>query len=118
MKRLGNQLVGSIEGLYPLVGSPAGSDNAKETVRKLEKTRAVVTIVSARIAEIAPPAPVRAEHARLVRGVSALGRQLDKLIEVQEKGTLRDFGIYSHFASLITISRATKAIQKKGYAIG
>jgi hypothetical protein len=118
MKRLGNQLVGSVEGMFPLVGSQQGTDVSKETLAKLEKTRAVVTTVTARIAEIAPPAPVRVEHDRLLRGVSALGRELDRLIEVQEKGMVKEFGKYAHLSSLMTIAKATKAIEKKGYAIG
>ena len=118
MARLGNQLVGSVEGLFPLVEAQPGTDVSKATLTKLATTRAVVTTVMARVAEIAPPAPIRAEHQRLLQGISALGGELDKLIQVEEKGTSQSFGIYTRFTSLRTIAKATTAIKKKGYKIG
>jgi hypothetical protein len=118
MKRLGSQLIGSVDRLFPLTEAPPGTEVSKATLAKLAKTRAVVTNVTARIAEIAPPAPIRAEHQQLLRGVSALGEELDRLIEVEEKGTPKAFGIYAHFNSLRTIAKASSAIEKKGYAIG
>src|SRR5437763_16653142 len=54
MARLGNRLVGSVEGLFPLSQSQPGTDVNKESLVKLTKTRAVVTSVMARVAEIAP----------------------------------------------------------------
>jgi hypothetical protein len=118
MARLGNRLAGSVEGLFPLVQSQPGTDVNKESVAKLTKTRAVVTSVMARVAEIAPPAPIRADHQRLLRGISALGNELDKLIEVEEKGSSQPFGIYARFTSLRMIAKARIAIEKKGYKIG
>ena len=118
MARLGNQLVGSVEGLFPLVEAQPGTDVSKETLTKLAKTRAVVTTVMARVAAIEPPAPIRAEHQRLLQGISALGGELDKLIQVEEKGSSQAFGIYARFTSLRTIAKARKAMEKKGYKIG
>jgi hypothetical protein len=118
MARLGTRLVGSVEGLFPLSQSQPGTDVNKESLAKLTKTRAVVTSVLARVAEIAPPAPIRADHQRLLHGISALGNELDKLIEVEEKGSSQPFGIYARFTSLRTIAKARIAIEKKGYNIG
>jgi hypothetical protein len=122
MKRLGNQLVRSVEGLFPLVEAQPGTDVSKETVARLTKTRAVVTNVTARVAEIAPPSAIRAEHQQLLRGVSALGRELDSLIDVEEHGPPaggpKAFGVYARFNSLRTIAKATKAMAKKGYQVG
>ena len=118
MARLGNQLVGSVEGLFPLVEAQPGTDVSKATLTKLAKTRAVVTTVLARAAEIAPPAPIRAEHQRLLQGISALGGELDKLIQVEEKGTSQSFVVYTQFRSVRTIAKARAAMEKKGYKIG
>jgi hypothetical protein len=118
MTRLGRQLAASVERLFPLVEGQPGSDISKESVAKLERTRAVVTNVMTRVAGIAPPTPVRAEHKRLLNGLSALGAELDKLIEVEEKGASNPFGTYARFASLRTIAKARAAIEKKGYTIG
>ena len=117
MKRLGTQLARSVEHLFPLVEAQPGTDVSKETVMKLEATRAVVTTVGAKVAAIAPPAPIRAEHQRLIQGISDLGGELDRLIQVEEKGSSQAFGIYARFRSLGRIAKATEAIQKKGYAI-
>jgi hypothetical protein len=118
MARLGNQLVGSVKGLFPLTEAQPGTDVSKATLEKLAKTRAVVTTVMARVAAIAPPAPIRSEHQRLLQGIAALGGELDKLIEVEENGTSEAFGIYARFNSVRTIAKATTAMEKKGYKIG
>jgi hypothetical protein len=118
MRQLGRRLAGSVQGLFPLVETQPGTDISKETVAKLQRTRAVVTSVLAKAAAIAPPEPIRHEHQRLLQGISALGGELDELINVEEHGTSRAFGLYARFPSLRTIARARSAIEKKGYAIG
>src|SRR5438105_5806824 len=87
MARLGKQLVGSVEGLFPLVEAQPGTEVSKATLTKLQTTRAVVTTVMARVAAIDPPSPIRAEHRQLLQGISALGGELDALIQVEEHGT-------------------------------
>lgn len=118
MARLGNQLVGSFESLFPLVATQPGTDTSKETLAKLETTRAVVTTVQARVAAIDPPAFIRAEHAQLLQGISALGGELDTLIQVEEKGSSQAWGTFARFRSLRMIAKARTAIEQKGYAIG
>jgi hypothetical protein len=118
MARLGRQLVGSVESLFPLVVTQPGTDTSKATVTKLETTRAVVTTVQARVAAIDPPAIIRAEHAELLQGISALGRELDTLIQVEEKGSSQAWGTFARFRSVRMIAKARTAIEKKGYKIG
>ena len=118
MKQLGAQLVGSVQHLFPLVEAQPGTKVSKESLVKLRRTRAVVTNVRASIAAIAPPSEIRAEHAQLLQGVSALGSELDALIDVEENGTSKPFGDFAHFNSLRTIAKARNAIEKKGYPIG
>jgi hypothetical protein len=118
MKQLGKQLAASVDTLFPLVEGKPGSQASKDSVAKLKRTRAVVTSVMASVADIAPPAPIRAEHQRLLRGISALSVELDKLIEVEENGSKDPFGSYTRFNSLRTIAKARIAIEGKGYAIG
>jgi hypothetical protein len=103
--------------LFPLVESRPGTDVSKESVAKLQRTRTVVTRVTAGVASIVPPAPIRAAHERLLSGLSAFGGELDVLIEVLQKGTSKPFGEYTKFNGLLAIARATKEIQTKGYAI-
>jgi hypothetical protein len=118
MRRLGAQLIGSVEALFPLTEAQPGTDVSKQTLAKLERTRTVVTSVMARAAGILPPPPIRAEHRRLLQGISALGRELDNLIQAEEKGPSQPFGLYARFNSLRAIAKATTAIEKKGYKIG
>jgi hypothetical protein len=118
MKRLGTQLATSIEGLFPLVEAQPGTDIGKATLKKLEATRAVVTTVRSRIAAIIPPAPIRTEHRQLLQGISALGTDLDGLINLEKRGSSRAWGTYARFRSLRAIGKARTAIEQKGYAIG
>jgi hypothetical protein len=117
MKRLGRQLAGSVQHLFPLVEAQPGSDlrgdsgKAREDAsRRHDRDREGRPIV--------PPGPIRAEHRGLLQGISALGGELDKLIHVEEKASSQAFGLYARFMSLRTIAKARTAIEKKGYAIG
>ena len=118
MAQLGRQLAGSVESLFPLVEAQPGTAASKASLVKLERTRAVVSKVMTRVANIAPPAAIRTEHLQLLQGISALGGELDQLINVEEKGASKPFGQYARFLSLRTIDNARKAIEKKGYTIG
>jgi hypothetical protein len=119
MRQLGRRLAISVEGLFPLVESQAGDDTTKASVAKVESTRAVATSVMTRVAAIAPPGPIRAEHRRLVKGLSDFRDELDDLIRVlQDGGGSKPFESYSRFAGLRTIARARDDIELKGYAIG
>jgi hypothetical protein len=118
MKGLGRQLVGSVDGLFPLVEARPGSEVSRESLVKLRKTRAVVRRVTAKVARIAPPAAIRTEHRQLLQGLSALRGELDQLIDVEEHGTSKPFGEFAQFKSLRTIAKARTAIEKKGYQIG
>lgn len=118
MKRLGRQLGGSVAQLFPLAQAQPGSDVNKQSLEKLKSARAVVTSLIVKIGNIAPPAAIRPEHQRLLQGLSALGGELDTLIQVEENGGSKPFGAYTRFLSLRTIAKAKTAIEKKGYAIG
>jgi len=118
MRRLGTQLIGSVDSLFPLTEAQPGTDVSKATLAKLERTRTVVTSVMATAAGIVPPPPIRAAHRQLLQGVSDLGREIDNLIQAEEKGPSKPFGLYTQFNSLRTIAKATSAIEKKGYKIG
>ncbi len=118
MKQLGRQLAGSVQSLFPLVEAQPGTAASKASLVKLQRTRAVVSQVTNKVAHIAPPKPIRAEHEELLQGLSALGGELDQLIRVEQKGTTKPFGQYARFLSLRTIDKARKSIEKKGYTIG
>ena len=118
MRRDGRQLAGSVAGLFPLVEAQPGTDVAKASIAKLQRTRAVVTNVTNDVAAITPPAPVGPAHERLVKGLTRFGAELDELIYVLEKGATKPFGAYARFESLRTIAKARAEIERKGYAIG
>jgi hypothetical protein len=118
MRQLGHRLARAVQSLFPLVEARPGTEIAKTTVAKLQRTRAVVLDVTARVAAISPPTPVRKAHGRLLGGVKTLTAELDELIHVLQVGTSRPFGSYTQFTSLRTIARARNEIERKGFAIG
>ncbi len=118
MRQLGQQLGTSINHLFPLVEAQPGTDVSKATVAKLERTRAVVSSVTARLAAITAPPAVRDAHRRLLRGLTSFSGELDRLISVLEHGTSKPFGVYTQFRSLRTIAKARDDIEARGYAIG
>ena len=118
MRQLGHRLAVSVDSLFPLVEAQPGTDVSKETVGKLQQTRSVVTSVATDVSSISPPAPVRAAHEHLLNGLTTFGTELDELIRVLQKGTTHPFGEYTKFNGLLAIARATKEIERKGYAIG
>jgi hypothetical protein len=118
MQRDGRQLAGSVEKLFPLVEAQPGTEVAKESIAKLRRTRAVVTNVTDDVAAMVPPLPVRPAHARLVKGLTRFGAELDGLIDVLENGTTKAFGAYAQFKSLRTIAEARAEIEDMGYTIG
>ena len=118
MRRLGSRLSTSIQGLYPLVTGPSGSEATKEALARMQKARAVVTSVSGTLAAIVPPKAVRPDHQRLVRAVGSLGTELDNIINHLQRGTSKPLGTYFRLPGLQQIARAVQDIEAKGYAIG
>jgi len=118
MRPLGRRLAQSVQSLFPLVEARPGTEVAKTTVARLERTKAVVVDVTARVAAIPAPPAIRSAHRRLVSGLESLRAELDELIHVLQVGTSKPFGVYTRFTSLQTIARARNEIERKGFAIG
>jgi hypothetical protein len=118
MRPLGKRLAVSIESIYPIVETTPGSTISNETAATIEKTRVVVAAVLASAAAIVPPAPIRLDHQRLVKGLSDLQAELDGLIHFLQKGGPDPFGTYARLPGLQTIAQARVSIETKGYAIG
>jgi hypothetical protein len=118
MQRLGRKLAVSVDKMFPLVEAQPGTDVSRESVAKLQRTRAVVTSVATDLSAITPPTPIRAAHQHLLNGLTVFGGELDELIRVLQEGTSKPFGEYAKFDGLRAIARATKEIERKGYAIG
>jgi hypothetical protein len=118
MQRLGQRLAVSVDRMFPLVEAQPGTDVSRQSVAKLERTRAVVTSVATDLASITPPSPIRAAHQHLLNGLTVFGGELDELIRVLQEGTSKPFGEYAKFDGLRAIARATKEIERKGYEIG
>ncbi len=118
MRRLGRTFAGSVETMFPLTQGQPGTDASAQSIAKLEKTRAVVTNVTASISAITPPASIRDEHQRLLKGLSDFRDELDQLIQFLQKGGPERLGTLTRFAGLTTIAKARSAIESKGYAIG
>ncbi len=117
MRQLGRTLAQSVEGMFPLVEGTGGAGSA-EAVAKVEAARAVVTRVTSKLAAIVPPAPIRADHRRLVVALGNLGSELDQLVQALQSGGSKPLSEYTRFAALAKIASATSDMKKKGYAIG
>jgi hypothetical protein len=118
MRRLGKALSVSVEGMFPIVDDGAGSQANKAALAKVETARAVVARVGATLALIVPPAPIRADHAKLIVSVKALRKELDALIGALQQSGSHPLGAYTQLDALNAIALATTDIEKKGYAIG
>jgi hypothetical protein len=120
MRMVGRRFSVSVEGLYPLVEAPRGSEANRETVAKLKRTHAVIASLVATVGTIEPPTSIRAAHGRLLEGLKDFGDELDQLMAVVERGNYgsKPLSTYVRFPGLITIGQARAAIEKKGYAIG
>jgi hypothetical protein len=118
MRRLGRKLALSVRSMYPIVETQPGAAVSIQTAAKIERTRVVVASVSASVEAIIPPAPIRADHQRLVTGLKELRVELDELIHVLQKGGPRAFGAYASLPGLRVIDQARSSIEDKGYAIG
>lgn len=118
MRPLGKRLAISMASIYPIVETTPGSTISNETAATIEKTRVVVAAVLARAVAIVPPAPIRAQHKTLVKGLSDLQAELDGLIHFLQKGGPDPFGTYARLPGLQTIAQARVSIENKGYAIG
>jgi hypothetical protein len=118
MRQLGRRLALSVASMYPIVETQPGAATTTASAAKVERTRGVVASVAASVAAIVPPAPIRADHQHLVKGLNELRVELDALINVLQKGGSKGFGAYSRFPGLQAIDRARVSIESKGYAIG
>ncbi len=118
MRLLGNMLGESVEGLYPLSSGTKGSDIAKKTILKLQKTEGVAKTVLQQMQHIAPPTPVTKEQSDLEGGVSLLINQLDVMISSAQTGDVATFIQGSNFgSSLRAINTAANAMTDVGYNI-
>jgi hypothetical protein len=118
MRRLGLRLATAVEAMYPIVGSEPGSSTNDATESKIEASRAVIAGVTASVARILAPAPIRAYHERLLSGLNELGSELEDLIHFLHSGDTTLFGQYAALPSLRTINAARIEIERKGYSIG
>ena len=118
MRPLGKRLAISMQSIYPIVETTPGSTISDESAATIEKTRVVVAAVLASASAIVPPAPIRADHQRLVKGLSDLQTELAALIHFLHKGGPDPFGSYARLPGLQTIAQARVSIESKGYAIG
>ena len=118
MQRVGIRLTSSVHSLFPLDEGPRGSQATEDSIAKLNQTHAVAAQIVARLSEITPPAPIRAEHNQLIQGISQLEDELDSLITSLEQGSTTPVTSLGRFPSMRVIGRVTAAISKKGYAIG
>jgi hypothetical protein len=118
LQRFGMKLSTSVQSVFPIVDQGAGSASNAKTAARVEAARAVVMSIATSISKIVPPSPIRADHERLISALSNLGGQLDRLVQVLERGGSKPLGSYTSFTALYTISRATSDMVKKGYAVG
>lgn len=118
MRELGTELATSVESMYPLVQGAVGSATARESISHVEKAQAAVARVTSAVSDILPPAPIRADHRRLVAELGVLQGELGVLVGVLQHGGSKPFGSYMAFPALSGIALVTGDMKKKGFAVG
>ena len=118
MRTLGHTLATSVEGMFPLSEGGVGSPATLQALSKVKQTRSVVDRVRSTLAGILPPAPIRADHAKLISDLDTLQRELDTLIGVLQHGSNQPIGAYTNLSALNGIAVVTSDMQKKGFQVG
>jgi hypothetical protein len=91
---------------------------ADEAELALVKVQGELAATDKRLGAIAPPAPIKADQARLVAAMGELGRELGPVIAMLKTGDLNALGSVGSLRGLRDIDGAVRAIGKAGYAIG
>jgi len=117
MQQLGRKVSRSIESMYPLLDEGVGTPANKEAAAKVEKARVTVGQAATSLAGVIPPAPIRADHRRLLLSLGKLQLELAKLEHVLQQGGPKPFGDYTQFVALQTIRTVTDDMTKKGFSV-
>jgi hypothetical protein len=118
MRKLGDRLGKTIDGLYPLSSGSKGSDTAKRTAVKLQNAQAVISDVYAQLKKIVPPGPIAKQQRELEAGVRVLINQLGEMVKDAQTGAIAAFVAGSNFtSSLQMINAAAAEMTAQGYDI-
>jgi hypothetical protein len=115
MRRLGSALAASIR----LVANADSRQNTAPTTvaANLVKIQHALRRAADSLASIGPPAPIRSDHALLLRGVREYADELGVVIRRLRGGELTALKAIPTLRGVRDMQRATYAIMEKGYPI-
>lgn len=90
---------------------------AKQGAAAVIKAQADIRNLGKKLQAIDPPAPVKAEHAQLVKAVYELADQLTPILAKLKKGNFKAMGQVANLTSFDDITQAVDKIESAGYAI-
>lgn len=100
------------------INALATANTASSAQRVLMKVQGELAATDTELRAITPPAPIKADHARLVAAMGELERELGPVIARLKSGDLSALGSVGSLKGLKGIDGAVVAIGKAGYDIG
>lgn len=95
-------------------GSPKTAHEAQLAATKLQSE---IGTIDTALGAITPPAPIRADHARLVAAIGEFERELGPVISTLKTGDTAVLKSVSTLKGLQDVDSAVAAISKAGYSI-
>jgi len=99
------------------LGTLPQAANAKQAAKAMLKVQADVRELAKNLQTIHPPAPVKADHAQLVKAVNELADQLTPILAKLEKGNFKAIAQVASLSSFDDITKAVDKIETAGYSI-
>jgi hypothetical protein len=95
-------------------GTPSTAHKAQVAATKLQSEIGTIDVT---IGAITPPAPIKADHARLVAAIGEFKRELGPVIATLKTGDTAVLKSMSTLKGLKDVDSAVQAINKAGYSI-
>jgi hypothetical protein len=116
------ELTSSLNDLGAVTGMsiqyPVKPSTARRAATRLAGADAKLRHVAKTLAAMHPPAAVRADHARLVKGVDALEHQVRPVLARLRAGYLVAAARLPNLPAVSTVGAALTALRKHGYHVG
>lgn len=100
------------------LGALATASTAREAQLALTKAQGELAATDKKLGALIPPAPIKADHVRLVGAVGELESELGPLIARLRTGDLHALGSVGSLEGLKDVRSAVQAIGNAGYDIG
>jgi len=96
----------------------ATANTAQEAQFALTKVQGELAAADKSLGAIRPPAPIKADHARLVAAMGEFGSELGSVIAKLKTGDMKALSSVGSLKGLKEIESAVQVIGKAGYKIG